>query len=79
MSEWISVKDRLPEIHEGHTSETVLVYGSDGSMAFSELEENGFGGVVFSVERPDPRGCDWDMEVTHWMPLPEPPIGVNGP
>lgn len=73
MMNWISVKDRLPEIKEHHVSDTVLVYCAEqGMMAFSELEEAFFGGFVFTVERRSPYGEE-TPEVTHWMPLPEPP------
>lgn len=76
--EWISVKDRLPEIKDHHVSDTVLVYCAEQeAMAFTELEETFFGGFVFGVERDDPRGVYEPMEVTHWMPLPEPPEEVQ--
>lgn len=68
MSEWISVKDRLPE----NENEMVLV--TDGKTVIT-----GFRNWMYRSE-PDSRlfvpglkmggGC---MEVTHWMPLPEPP------
>ena len=60
-SEWINVKDRLPK----NDGKDVLTYrGVDGVCI--ELYANGYG---FSFD---------DMfksEVTHWMPLPEPPKG----
>ena len=57
--EWISVKDRLPEIpSNSYTSETVVCLSENGSLYFSRLEANGFGQVGF---------------ITHWMPLPDPP------
>ena len=58
MSEWISVKDRMPE--EGVD---VLVYG--------EICHNKKGIEVDFVKNGDFVACDED--VTHWMPLPEPP------
>lgn len=70
---WISVEDRLPEIKEHHVSDTVLVWcANEELMAFTELEETFFGGVIFGIERPLPDD-DERPEVTHWMPLPEPP------
>lgn len=85
---WVSVKDRLPEgdgkIYEGVLEESnpVLVYGKDedGELTFgvssyvydhSEQNDSGWDGVAYP---------DWDCEsctITHWMPLPEPPKGVN--
>jgi len=58
--EWISVKDRLPKdevIAIGYQNETIIGYVSGD-------DENGF-----SCEND---GCVLD-NVTHWMPLPEPP------
>lgn len=74
--EWISVEDRLPEIKEGHCSDTVLVYLEGGGMAFTDLEETFFGDFVFGIEKMDPNG-EYGPEVTHWMPLPEPPKEVQ--
>jgi hypothetical protein len=63
--DWISVKDRLPEEDDDY-----LVYGEDHR------------GFIFT-------GCDWFVvdckdwwnnphgQVTHWMPLPEPPEDNN--
>lgn len=76
MSEWISVDERLPD-----ENERVICYGTseygDQSNKFvapgyrwvcrdenrwSTLEWDGVG------------GNEWFGTVTHWMPLPEPPI-----
>lgn len=63
MSEWISVEGELPK--EG---DKVLLYsGIYGSPCFwfaSRVRDR-----IFRNE------CGWerDGEVTHWMPLPEPP------
>jgi hypothetical protein len=60
--EWISVKDRLPD----DRSEMYLVwYTKTNSWEFAFIEHDG----------------EWDLpdqgwggaNVTHWMPLPEPP------
>ena len=76
MSGWISVKDRLPEITEPDAhgnitySGNVLTFITDGDdftyMATQPYTTN--------------RGGRWSMclpgepaQVTHWMPLPEPP------
>ena len=71
--DWISVKDRLPEIDkEHHCSKDVIVLFNDGGMGFSALEENIFGQTWFECERMMPDGESY-YTVTHWMPLPEPP------
>jgi len=70
---WISVKDRLPNIRD-----VVLVYynsgmycvmcycGDDGKLWF------GKSGHYENVYHE--RGIDLFECITHWMPLPEPPI-----
>ena len=63
--EWISVKDRLPEVGErvltldkwGHIHDRMLYQFVDGFISF----------------RPD--GLKPGSEVTHWMPMPQPPKG----
>lgn len=75
MSEWINVKDRLPELTERthhliHSSDRVLV--SNG--AFVEIAD-------YSIWTDESMGPAWiggpdedKLEgVTHWMPKPEPP------
>ena len=60
--EWISVEDRLPEEHED-----VLTY-----FRFDLI----FGGHSFSMCQDcmvSPDRWDNENDVTHWMPLPEPP------
>ena len=75
MSEWISVKDRLPEEGQG----LVLVYAPNNKYVAFQLDE-------WSMQREAPVsfssatievGEGWDNfefeEITHWMPLPNPP------
>jgi hypothetical protein len=65
--EWISVKDRLPEVilYEGGKSwNCVLVYGKDNFDCGSDIQ-------VVSV--PWLLGKGSMDGITHWMPLPEPP------
>lgn len=68
MSEWISVKDRLPEY-----GKDVLVCDCNSRNYISvwSLEKDTDGGTNYWE---DCRGW-WQSfdEVTHWMPLPEPP------
>jgi len=65
MSEWISVKDRLPEGR-------CLVFLSESRMG--RIHSADYSGNVATI------GCafGFDMpEATHWMPLPEPPEADN--
>ena len=59
MSEWISVKDRLPE------KDTSVLYTNGKEM---------FSGFLLSNMRHDPFWSHYDdfedTDVTHWMPLP---------
>ena len=61
VQEWISVKDKLPE-----DQEEVLV---------CTCSKNGIRNIdkgYMAIDRFIHRGC---AEVTHWMPLPQPPKG----
>lgn len=76
-SVWISVKDRMPELavadgydndgtpYDFQISKYVLAYES-GEMSIAMLEDDGKG--PFWVTEGGS-----EIEVTHWMPLPEPP------
>jgi len=59
--EWISVKDRLPK-------KECLAIGYQDEMIIGWLGEETYGG--FTCESGDEQLTD----VTHWMPLPKPPI-----
>ena len=59
MNKWISVKDRLPELKV-----QVLTYDKDKDIEFGEYH----GSYWVEYYRESMR------EVTHWQPLPEPPI-----
>lgn len=64
MSEWISVKDRLPEIKHidsfgGYSDEVVIRYKDEGIDSFYRIERN-YG------------DSEWHGLVTHWMPLDDP-------
>ena len=59
--EWISVKDRLPELANDYDVVHVLIYLDDGFITGADYEKDGFELWADSGE------------VTHWMPLPEPP------
>jgi hypothetical protein len=66
MSEWISVEDRLPDEKTFVPGTDVShVIASDGVFVLGVLyrKEKGFGDMR----------CNELTNVTHWMPLPEPP------
>ena len=66
VQEWISVKDRLPE-EKGRYLTANKRFG-DKIVVFDLW----FGGGFWYVEEEDDV---FDFEVTHWMPLPNPPKG----
>ena len=61
---WISVEERLPEMHT-----KVLCCGIKGGRFIAELGTWGHEKHLY-WDKKNGRGCP---EVTHWMPLPEPP------
>ena len=61
VQEWISVKDRLPE-----GANTVLAVDSDGTTASAYYVGNWHSGGDLEED-----------DITHWMPLPEPPKEVE--
>lgn len=63
MSEWISVKERLPEI-----GVSVLALDRFGNIHNRYMYRCGDGGAAWTAEHLVSR-----EDVTHWMPLPEPP------
>lgn len=66
MSEWISVKERLPE--EG---EVILTRDKYGHLRDRTLKRVG----KMMLFTPD--GMEPIRHITHWMPLPEPPKGES--
>lgn len=72
--EWISVKERLPEVVEykwGADSNIVLVANKDGVYC-GYLTRFRCDGQMHWVTN-DSTVSDEIHGVTHWMPLPEPP------
>lgn len=72
--EWISVKDRLPDIditddwNKLHKiSITVLAYSKDYGMRFGTYFYHSEFWTINNVHSSN------GVEVTHWMPLPTPP------
>lgn len=66
MSEWISVKDRLPESAYNTWSEDVIAL-TEGGDVFKLANIGGYWQRTSAFAMSD------SGEVTHWMPLPEPP------
>ena len=84
MSEWISVKDRLPETDGMYLVSDVFYGRPHIKIAYymHDLSEN----LQFKCEEIYGSGFvngdnegEWvEPDVTHWMPLPEPPEEVSG-
>lgn len=68
MSEWISVKDRLPG-----KGNDVLMYFDTGNMAVGFWHDGDECFTFWSAYADYGWYTDCDFEPTHWMPLPEPP------
>lgn len=76
MNEWISVKDRLPNVADMYIVTACDEWCSHGEGIW-------YGTVVVVAEYSggcwnwNDNGTDYDIDdlVTHWMPLPEPPKG----
>jgi hypothetical protein len=71
MSEWISVKDRLPV-----DGEYVLVYAKNGTRRYKidsaiYCEEKKYHWRFFDIPN------YFGKYITHWMPLPEPPKDLD--
>ena len=81
MTQWISVKDRLPELKEtmmqGH-------YESDWVLVTHKPNDSCMGApspwIAFMHRLPKRKKAEWTFmgdasigKVTHWMMLPEPP------
>lgn len=71
MSEWISVKDRLPD-----ENCLVLFYCKNGAIFSGCMQYNGLINKPISWATYGPLGTGRNVatnKVTHWMTLPEPP------
>lgn len=69
MSDWISVKDKLPEDERN----VLVYYGFDHGDG--ELGMRFIGVLTYFAFDPQPhfQHASTGLKVTHWMPLPEPP------
>lgn len=74
MSEWISVKDRLPELPNGEGWKTRMVIAADNRNCVAPMI---YERAIIRRKPVERWKYYWDriadVEVTHWMPLPEPP------
>lgn len=77
MSEWISVDDRLPDLSEKPNwmrSEEVIVATRKGSVMHAFWSSNGYAKTERGRRPRWERGDRiLEADITHWMPLPEPP------
>ena len=72
MSEWVSVKDRLPMF-----GCEVLVVNDDGKCSVAVRTEESIHMMCWQIKYTVYDSDCWDDDdcgvITHWMPLPEPP------
>lgn len=71
MGEWISVEDRLPEDYGNYLG--ACIDGEVTEVTFIPNTNAAYRGLHWSTCDAD--GFKWltNDDVTHWMPLPEPP------
>ena len=81
VSGWISVKDRLPKFVELHEEEVLALF-EDGEIASVHYDECidegsifGYWHQYFDERTMGATDSEWRPidNITHWMPLPEPP------
>lgn len=70
MSEWISIKDKLPPEKKIHSIYLVMLLHHVTEACFV-FPMHWINGQWFDMHNEGP--LDLRYEVTHWMPLPEPP------
>ena len=66
MSEWISVEDRLPDTLHSKPYRLVRIV-TDGVDVWTTKQHSSYWNDPELYE-------DCEKDVTHWMPLPEPPV-----
>ena len=69
VQEWISVKDRLPEM----TVDVLLYFPIEKNMAVGFLCDVDEDRTMWCAYTDDGFYTSCDYEPTHWMPLPQPP------
>jgi hypothetical protein len=90
MTEWISVKDRLPKFDQvvmvcypsGYNGEPLYAFGArvDDSDGWLWGVQSGYSGGIYAKEEAGDNSieADDDYPVQFWCPLPEPPALSNG-
>jgi len=73
VSEWISVDDRLPEDGQEIIGGNALDGVRCGEYALWRARSRGY----FHDRHMITYGEEGSMEITHWMPLPDPPEEVT--
>ena len=72
MSEWISVKDRLPD--ENDINDYLITDGKRCFVGFYCRKAKGWNNFTLGwIQEYYADGEVDDIEITQWMPLPEPP------
>jgi len=66
---WVSVEDELPK-ENGKTQQSISVWATDG-LTSGEFRYN-FDAKTWTDMWGDP------FDITHWMPLPQPPVKKGG-
>ena len=78
-NEWVSVEDRLPEYNPGTGAKSYWVAKKDnaGNWQMKIAQYCDYGYAMTMDAETEVTWRDWDftkiVNVTHWMPLPEPP------
>ena len=78
-NEWVSVEERLPEYNPGTGAKSYWVAKKDnaGNWQMKIAQYCDYGYAMTMDAETEVTWRDWDFtkiaNVTHWMPLPEPP------
>jgi hypothetical protein len=72
-NEWISVKERLPEIGKSNAKEFLVACGKARYVFDYITDENGDGRFYMSISWPTRVFSDCTQWVTAWQTLPSPP------
>lgn len=74
MDNWIDVNDEMPETST--PMHTIWVWANYKMILSSEWEQ-GLCRWLKSAGKWAPQGSNSECEVSHWMPLPPPPVASN--
>ena len=73
IQKWIPVTERLPSLHD----DVLLYFKDDDNMVAGYLNDVDEDRTMWCAYSDGGYYTDCDYEPTHWMPLPEPPKGVE--